>query len=284
MDAGGASQDVGRCGCLDLAKKGIGEAISVGEKGGSFSKLFVDYVRGGELCSVKGMAFIVRGGELRSQEVMAFNVGDVGWGFKQGSNTKVLGGFLNWSGLQVVLGDIFRSLAWTPTPASPVDRVLANAVDNGLWAPSRTVTLLTWDAATWKLRTTRTDAASGGPEDVSSSPISLDCCHAGDQGSVSPDSGRVDCVVRGMQAGGDACTTIVRCSPRLALRDASSVLEAAVAMKARLQDCGVAREGPRKPLSRKKLIGLSRRCGVKLCGGEADSLMEFVSQDLSDAV
>ncbi len=71
-----------------------------------------------------------------------------------------------------------------------------------------------------------------------------------------------------------------RSSPRLAFRDASNVLGAAVARKARLQDCGSARACARSRLSRKKTIELSRRCGVGLDEGEADSLTGFVSLDV----
>ncbi len=71
-----------------------------------------------------------------------------------------------------------------------------------------------------------------------------------------------------------------RCSPRLAIKDASSVLDIAVARKARLQDCGSSRARVRSRPSRKMIIGLSRRCGVALGEGEADSLTEFVSHGL----
>ncbi len=160
-------------------------------------------------------------------------------------------------------------LAWTPALPLSVDRVAPTVGGPVVWAPFRTV-----------MTKTRVFAASVGPADECSSLTPLGHCYAGDQGSGSPESGRTESEVRGLQAGGEACTTLVRCSPLLALRDASSVLDAAVARKARLQDCGVSRAGPRNRLSRKKLIGISRLCGVKLRGGEADSLMEFVSHDL----
>ncbi len=119
-----------------------------------------------------------------------------------------------------------------------------------------------------------------GPANEGSRQTPFGNCNLGDLESASADTGRDDSVVRGLQVGDDECTTLVRCSPRLALKDSSTVLEAAVARKARLQDCGTSRAGPRKRLSHKKLIGISRLCGVKLRGGEADSLMEFVSLDL----
>ncbi len=66
-----------------------------------------------------------------------------------------------------------------------------------------------------------------------------------------------------------------RCSPRLALREGSNVLESVVARKARLDDCCVPRTSARKRLSKKKISTLSRQCGVSLSEGEADSLSVF---------
>ncbi len=72
----------------------------------------------------------------------------------------------------------------------------------------------------------------------------------------------------------------VRCSPRLALREASTVLDSAVARKARLQDCSDLRvEAGMRP-SRKRISKLSRKCGVSLCATEADSFLEFAPHGL----
>ncbi len=322
MVAGGASQEVGSCGVLALAKKGDGVAISGRDRGDSGLEIPVDYVRGGKVCSVQGRAFNVKVGVTCPQELLAFNVedlgwsfkpgptfrewalneGDVGWGFKMGwgfklgSTSKASDGSLFGCGLHVVLGGIARWFAWTPSSAPPADRALANAEDARLWAPSYSVPLLTRDVTSWELssigiccrstalcETTSGGPADGGPADATYSPPSLHFGYVGKQVLVGPDPGRGASSVPDLQAEGVACTSIVRCSPRLASKEASSVLDAAMARKARLLDCGVTREGPRKLPSRNKLIGLSRRCGVLLCGGETDSLMEFVAQDLSDA-
>ncbi len=72
----------------------------------------------------------------------------------------------------------------------------------------------------------------------------------------------------------------VRCSPRLARRAASGVLEFAVARKARLQDCGARAAGGRRRLGRSRISELSRLCGVTLCEGEVDSFREYASYDL----
>ncbi len=57
METGRASQELGRSACLDFPKKGDGGVILAGKRGGTFSDVFTDSVKGGEVCS-EMVAFI----------------------------------------------------------------------------------------------------------------------------------------------------------------------------------------------------------------------------------
>ncbi len=80
--------------------------------------------------------------------------------------------------------------------------------------------------------------------------------------------------------GGTLRTQATRSSTHLACRVDSSVLEAAVTRKARLQDCCAAQIGGRTRRIGKKIAEIGRQCGVSLGAGEVDSFTEFVYHGL----
>ncbi len=102
-------------------------------------------------------------------------------------------------------------------------------------------------------------------------PLELGYCAPSAEGSVGELLGGLGGAT---VIGGDGALAN-RSSPRLALREPGNVLDTAVARKARLEDCSGPRTVARHRPSRKKIVDLSRKCGVSLGGGEADSLREF---------
>ncbi len=81
-------------------------------------------------------------------------------------------------------------------------------------------------------------------------------------------------------AGGKAtadCVPPVRCSRRLALTDAGSVLDKAITRKARMLAAPVSDSGKLSRGNCRRLMSKSLKCGVRLTGEEADSLAEFAS-------
>ncbi len=260
--AGLASLFVGRRAGSVLAEKG---EVAVERGGSSF-----DFFHG-----------LVRAGGVFSKEV-ALEYGTVSSALMLGPPFKEGGcwclGTINWWGINVVLGKCSWSLMWTPGGSLPVDQVGACGVASALGNPPLG------------------RAASGSPQELAPSDGLLggacnsfpspELCGDVGQGICFSDAGWDTSEVRGPPTSMGAtpevglCPPTVRCSPRLALRDVSRVLDAAVARKARLRDSGALRSGARNSLSRKKSLDLSLKCGVRLSDGEADSLLEFASHGL----
>ncbi len=194
-------------------------------------------------------------------------------------------GFFNAMGVIVVSESFAWALAWAPFFSLLVDSGWAfgdAAKEPGSWTKGRAA------GGSPRVWTTVVEPVGGGSHsdlDSSVDPLLDVCCVAG-PGTVLLDAVGAGGIGRGpLAALGDSTTEgagyqAVRCSPRLALRAASSVLDSAVAWKARLQDCGARRAGARGRMSRRKISELSRKSGVTLCEEVVDSFSEFVSHGL----
>ncbi len=71
--------------------------------------------------------------------------------------------------------------------------------------------------------------------------------------------------------------SVVRYSPRLASVEPCTILEKAVARRARREDCGGYGGGERSAPSRVKVLSLGTNCGVVLNEGELNSYLEFAA-------